>query len=192
MTTHAMTLAHSDPQRTGTARPVPVWVNRLAHLAALTTVPSGIWRILLGFGIPMGFSQQVLTDYDMPGWGTLYVVALSVSAEAASLLTLGLVRRWGEVFPEWVPILGGRRVPVPVAVVPAALGAITLVWLWTPLLQDLPGVWGESVFGGDLGPSGGWAVLMAASYLPLLLWGPMLAVVTAAYWWRRRQERTPR
>lgn len=192
MTTVTNSLAHNHTPRSGTARPVPRWVDRLAHLTAWITIPSGIWRILLGLGIPMGFSAQVLRDYDMPGWGTLYVIGLSVTAESAALLTLGLVRGWGEVFPRWIPLLGGRRVPISFAVALATLGVVALLWVWTPLTQDLPGVWGDSVFGGDLGPSGGWAVLMAACYLPLLLWAPMLAVVTAAYWWRRRQERTPR
>ncbi|MCF2434810.1 hypothetical protein LV779_08895 [Streptomyces thinghirensis] len=33
-------------------------------------------------------------------------------SEALALLTLGLVRPWGEVVPRRVPLLGGRPVPV--------------------------------------------------------------------------------
>jgi hypothetical protein len=50
----------------------------------------------------------------------------------------------------------------------------------------VPVLWGDAQPFGVV--SGGWALLMAACYLPLLLWGPMLAVVTVTYWLRRRQE----
>lgn len=33
--------------------------------------------------------------------------------------------------------------------------------------------------------------MMAAAYAPLLLWGPLLAAVTAAYVWRRTAGRRP-
>lgn len=168
---------------TGTQRPVPTWVNRLAHLTALTAVPAGIWRILLGFGFPMGMPEAWLAESHMPGWGTAYVIGLSITSEAAALLTLGLVRGWGEVFPRWMPLIGGRRVPVMFAVGSAGLGAATLIWLWWPLWEWVPALWGAAEPFGVV--NGGWALLMAACYLPLLLWGPMLAVVTVAYWLRR-------
>ncbi|MFI0710782.1 hypothetical protein ACH4SK_09030 [Streptomyces inhibens] len=40
-------------------------------------------------------------------------------------------------------------------------------------------------------PKGGSAVLMTACYLPLLAWGPLLAVVTVAYYRRRRGAMAP-
>ena len=40
------------------------------------------------------------------------------------LLTLGLVQRWGEVFPRWIPFLAGKRVPPALAIVPASLVSI--------------------------------------------------------------------
>ncbi|MFD6228995.1 hypothetical protein ACFWFZ_19300 [Streptomyces sp. NPDC060232] len=41
-------------------------------------------------------------------------------------MSLGLVRRWGEELPRWIPRLGGRRFHPLVAVVPAAPGALAL------------------------------------------------------------------
>jgi hypothetical protein len=35
---------------------------------------------------------------------------------------LGL--RWGEVFPRWIPFLSGKRVPIPLGVVPASLVSV--------------------------------------------------------------------
>lgn len=40
------------------------------------------------------------------------------------MLTLGLIQRWGEVFPRWMIGLRGRRVPPMLAVIPAALVAV--------------------------------------------------------------------
>jgi hypothetical protein len=40
---------------------------------------------------------------------------------AGAFLTLGLIQRWGEIFPRWVPYLSGKRVPPAMAIVPASL-----------------------------------------------------------------------
>ena len=40
---------------------------------------------------------------------------------------LGLVQRWGEVFPRWMIGLAGRRVPIALAVVPASLVSVLLI-----------------------------------------------------------------
>ena len=115
--------------RATTAAPVPRWVNRIAHLVPLVIVPSGLWRLALGFGVPVGFTGPMADRYGAPGWITPYVIALSLLSEGLALLTLGLVQPWGEVVPRWIPFLGGRRIPTMAAVVPAALGATALMWL---------------------------------------------------------------
>lgn len=105
-------------------------------------------------------------------------MALSVGVEGAALLTLGLVRPWGEVVPRWIPVLGGRRVPVAAAVVPAGLGVVFCLVAWTPFLAwwQLPHP--------DLTPVG--VTLIGILYLPLVAWGPLLGAVTYSYWLRRR------
>ena len=117
----------------------------------------------------------------IPGWGTVMVVFLTVLTEAlAVLLTLGLVKLWGEVVPRWVPGLGGRRVPPAAPVVPATLGGVLLTMIWVFALSG--------VFTGRLDEitGTGWRILMIACYLPALLWGPMLLWVTWHYHGRRR------
>jgi hypothetical protein len=188
MTTSVLSSHRSaaDHARPTTARPVPTWVRRLAHLTPLTVLPSGLWRLPLAFGFSMGMPQSWMDLLDAPGWGSVYVVSLTVLAEALALLTLGLVQPWGERVPRWMPLLGGRRVPVYAAVVPASLGAVSLMVLWTPILWE----WTSSgLVGPGVEPGGAWNAVLFAAYVPLVLWGPLLAVVTAAYWWRRRQER---
>ncbi|MGI5489979.1 hypothetical protein [Microtetraspora malaysiensis] len=151
------------------------WVVLAAKVAALTALPSGIWRIVMGIGIPVGFDT---TGLDVPGWFTLVCIAMSVVTEALAMLTLGLVRPWGEVMPAWIPLIGGKRVAPLAAVVPAGLGAVVLMVLTIPRAGG---------FGGAVGaPTGLPLVVMNVCYAPLLLWGPLLAVVTVAYHRRRR------
>lgn len=61
-----------------------------------------------------------------PGRESLVLIFVSVLQECLGLLSLGLVQRWGEELPGWIPWVGGRRFHPLVAVVPAALGAIAL------------------------------------------------------------------
>ncbi|MER7671899.1 hypothetical protein ABTY61_26045 [Kitasatospora sp. NPDC096128] len=151
------------------------WVVRVAHLAALTAVPSGLWRIAMGVGIPVGFDTA---GHDIPGWFSAMCVAMSLGTEGLTLLTLGLVKPWGEVVPGWIPLIGGRRVAPLAAVVPALLGAAVVMLLTIPRAGGFGGMQGA--------PTGPALLLMDACYAPLLLWGPLLVVVTVAYYRRRR------
>ncbi|MFJ1936383.1 MULTISPECIES: hypothetical protein [unclassified Kitasatospora] len=147
---------------------------RVAHIAALTAVPSGIWRIAMGVGMPVGFNT---TGLDIPGWFSAMCIAMSLGTEGLTLLTLGLVKPWGEVVPGWIPLIGGKRVAPLAAVIPALLGAAVLMLLTIPRAGG---------FGGAQGaPTGAALVVMDACYAPLLLWGPLLAVVTISYYRRR-------
>lgn len=58
----------------------------------------------------------------LAGW-LLFVVFL---IGPAVFLLQGLVRRWGVIFPRWIPWIGGRRVPRYLPVVPACIVAPTL------------------------------------------------------------------
>ncbi|WP_216209375.1 hypothetical protein [Amycolatopsis aidingensis] len=163
---------------------VPRWAKVAAYAAALSTVPSCLWRIALGLQVPLGFTEAELRALDIPGSGTAYVFGLSVLAQGFALLTLGLVQRWGETIPRWVPALGGRRIPPLAAIIPALLGAVAVTvmigqWAlsWGDPSADMPNV--------ALVQDGAYSVLMTACYAPLLLWGPLLAVVTVHY--RRRR-----
>ncbi|QKW22405.1 hypothetical protein HUT16_27955 [Kitasatospora sp. NA04385] len=157
------------------APPPGRWAVLAAKAAALTALPSGIWRIVMGIGIPVGFDTSNLA---VPGWFSVLCIAMSLATEGLALLTLGLVQPWGEVVPAWIPLIGGKRVAPLAAVVPALLGAAALMWLTIPRAGG---------FGAAEGaPSGLPLVVMDACYAPLLLWGPLLAVVTVAYYRRRR------
>lgn len=162
----------------------PRWAVRTAKAAALTTVPSGLWRVAAALGIPVGFSGDNAMAHVRFGSGfSLYMIALSVFAECLGLMSLGLVQRWGEVFPRWFPFIGGRKVSVAFAVTSAGLGSLALVYLTVSgaFHWNTP-----DTMGGPEAPKGAAALVMGACYAPLLLWGPLLAVVTVAYAIRRR------
>jgi hypothetical protein len=173
-------------------------VSRRARVAALavplTVLPSSMWRIAVcTFHAPItrGDLGSALGSSGLPGVPLgLYVILLSIVSELLAFATVGLVSAWGEVFPRWVPVLRGRRVPALSAVVPAALGAavLTLLWTWTAVSLSLGlGVDGRPSLPDAPLSFGDWQGLVAvAAYAPLLLWGPLLSAVTISYWRRRR------
>ncbi|MFJ1568612.1 hypothetical protein ACIOG8_31120 [Streptomyces erythrochromogenes] len=186
MTTHARHTAAATAACAPAGRePVPRWAVRVAHAVPLCVLPSGLWRVALVLGLA-GYDE----DYQWAAWERPYVIGLSVVSEGLALLALGLVRPWGEVVPRWVPWLHGRRIPIPVVVVPAALGATLLTVLCAyAALNQIFGFVEPMNDNGDSGPTGGpaaWALW--AAYAPLLAWGPLLAVLTVAYHRRRRAD----
>jgi hypothetical protein len=163
-----------------TERPVPRWAYRLAHIIPLLTLPSGLWRLGLVFGSSMGLLDDNGAPAELGGLGAkVYVVSLTIFSELVALTALGLVRPWGEVAPRWIPFLGGRRVAPYAAVVPATLGALALIALWTYAFRD--------AYTDHFIPfsSTAWKALMLACYTPLNFWGPALLVLTLAYYRRR-------
>ncbi|MFP3991179.1 hypothetical protein U9R90_27655 [Streptomyces sp. E11-3] len=168
------------------------WARIAAYTVPFTVLPSSLWR--LGIIFDEGAASR---SGDLPSWLPIqaYVVLLSVFSEVVAFAAIGLIAAWGEVFPRWVPVLRGRRVPTAAAVVPAAFGAVLLTALWTAgFAAHAAGL----TLTGEPTPSdfpsavGGWeAAVFYASYLPLLLWGPLLGVVTVAYARRRRRAGQP-
>ncbi|TMQ90815.1 hypothetical protein ETD83_33830 [Actinomadura soli] len=176
-----------------TVEGVPRWAVIAAYAASLTVLPSCAWRIALGFGAPIGPFTGDVDDMrgDVPAWMPMwgYTILLSVLSEALAFLAVGLVSRWGEVFPRWVPLLRGRRVPTLAAVVPAGVGAavLTLGTLTMALTFDEF----TAPDGGTVHLEGWRLGLFVASYGPLLFWGPLLAVATVAYYLRRTRAPLP-
>ncbi|WP_407284992.1 hypothetical protein [Streptomyces sp. BP-8] len=138
-------------------------------------------RLPFGVNFQMGTVDPAAPPF--PWWGPAYIVGLSVLTEALALLTMGLVSSWGEVFPRWVPFLGGRRVPPLAAVIPATLGGLGLVALWDPMPRAWFGLLGfhEAAF-----TNGWWKLLARVCVSPVMLWGPIVLALTYAYYKRRR------
>ncbi|MFG1868487.1 hypothetical protein [Micromonospora arborensis] len=159
-------------------RPVPRWTRLWAYVAVALpvvgwAVPHGLWVL----GVPFGISASKLDDIQRT-LSTQTGVAITLVPPLAGLLVLGLVQRWGQQFPRWVPGLRGRRVPPLLAVVPAGLVALALVTY---------GVLSVAVFVGQLRAGDlpwsdvwdGWAV--TATLLVFLGWGVSLGIATTGY-----------
>ncbi|WP_327412123.1 hypothetical protein [Streptomyces sp. NBC_01233] len=166
---------------------VPRWARISAHAVPLVVLPSGLWRVALVLGLVDRNSGHHWLSWERP-----YVLSLTVFSECLALLTLGLVRPWGEVVPRWVPVLGGRRIPTAAAVIPAMAGATVVTGLCAyaglnyvfHFVQPLNDT-------GETFPTSGpemWALMIC--YVPLVAWGPLLAAVTIAYHRRRRSTRS--
>ncbi|WP_308295117.1 hypothetical protein [Streptomyces sp. NK08204] len=75
---------------------------------------------------------------------------------------------------------------------PAAVGATVLTVVFS-LLSPITTVMGTTIRGDELPPDAPGQGTEVASvwfyscYAPLVLWGPLLAVLTVAYWRRRRE-----
>lgn len=177
---------------------VPRWARLAPYLITAAVLPSCLWRIG-AFTLHVPLVDGSLGSADIPSGIpgvslAAYVILLSVFAELVAFTAFGLVARWGEVFPRWIPVLRGRRVPRLLATVPATLGsaALTLLWTWVAVSLSL----GRRIDGRPLAADGlltfhDWrGVVSIVAYAPLLLWGPLLAALTVAYW-RRRLSQIP-
>ncbi|WP_327041082.1 hypothetical protein OG400_27485 [Micromonospora ureilytica] len=175
-------LANASGPRRGPAavgyRPVPRWTRRWAYVAVTLpvvgwAVPHGLWVL----GVPVGISARELDDIEQ-NLSTATGLAITLVPPLAGLLVLGLVQRWGQEFPLWVPGLRGRQVPRRLAVIPAGVVALTLVTYGVLSVAVLVG----HLLAGDTrwsDVSDGWAV--TATLLVFLGWGVSLAVTTTGY-----------
>lgn len=153
---------------------VPRWAVLAAHAVPLVTLPSGLWRIAQVAGLPV--AEQLGRD----GREVVVAVSLTLITEGLALLTLGLVRPWGEVAPCWLPLIGGRRVHPLAAVVPALLGAAVLCAIggWFTCTQAAGLI-------RRVTQTSAQQVLLVVCYSPLLAWAPLVAATTLAYYRRR-------
>jgi hypothetical protein len=103
------------------------------------------------------------------------------------VLMLGLVQRWGEVFPRGMIGLAGRRVPIALAVVPASLVSVLLIVGGIVIGSGLPGMAANVAATGVQGAEIFWEIFFQVG--PTLLfpvWGVALAMATLGYYFRRR------
>ncbi len=160
------------------------WGRIAVYLAMVAPVFYAFTRYAWALGFPLGMSEEFLRRGQERG---IWIAGLFLAnfGLVGAILMLGLVQRWGEVFPRWMIGLAGRRVPIAMAVVPASLVSVLLVVggfsIWSGLNQMVAraasvaggGVFGQVFFG--VGPT-----------LLFPVWGAALAVATLGYYYRRR------
>ncbi|MCO1595740.1 hypothetical protein M8C17_11250 [Micromonospora sp. RHAY321] len=87
-------------------------------------------------GLVTRFAAQAMVGFDGLTQDAS-VIGLEIGLLLAGvLLPLALVHRWGEIWPEWVPLLAGRRIPRLLLLVPGfGLGAGIVAYFGMGLVQ---------------------------------------------------------
>jgi hypothetical protein len=148
------------------------WGRWATWVAAAIPAAYAVIRLAWAVHIPLGISREFLAEMHESGlvWAG---AGLGGFALVGVILTLGLVQRWGEVFPRWMVGLAGHRVPVRLATVPASLVAVFVLAASVGYLSD----------GGFLADGANLATLPMVTWP---LWAVALGAATLAYHLRRR------
>jgi hypothetical protein len=154
---------------------IVAWGRPAAIVAAIIPALYAVPRLLWALGRPIGLDPEMYAE----ARDDLVAPAIGLGAFAlvGAVLTLGLVQRWGEVFPRWIPGLAGRRVPVSLAVVPASLVAVAVLPAGLAMIKGAVDLSAEETLIG-------WAAFGPGFLWPV--WSVALGVATWAYATRRR------
>jgi hypothetical protein len=164
--------------RATVGRPAPGWTRpeaaaRWGKVAAVTAavcaLPYSLIRLTWLTPWPVGGGAAALAAAPEM---RLHGLLLGLAALSGAVLTMGLVSRWGEVWPRWVPVVRGRRVPVAAAVVPGTLVAGLFTVAAIPF---------SAMVVGEGQP-------MMLLWFPFPVWGPALGAAVLAYALRRQGE----
>lgn len=159
-------------------QPAPAWTRpeaaarwgRVATVVAIAcALPYGLIRMTWLTPWPYGMDAA---DLAANAPIRLHGVLLGGAALCGALLTYGLIARWGEVWPRWMPVVRGRPVPVRAAVVPGGLVAMLFACASVSFVPEV-------LAAGD--PS----MLLV---FPFPLWAPALGTAVLGYALRRRGE----
>lgn len=157
------------------------WGKWATGVAITVPLLYAVTRYIWALGVPFGISEEFLREGQAIGlwWAGAALATLAVGGAA---LTFGLIRRWGEIFPRWIPFLAGRRVPESLAVIPASLISVLVTSAGMMFVRlVLTGTMSEVfVFAEEIG----WAALAPELLWPV--WGIALAAATLAYHYRIR------
>lgn len=149
------------------------WGKPAVIVAVVTPLIYCTTRWIWAFGVNFGMDQKTFDE--MYASGLLFAgAALATMGALGALLTLGLVQRWGEVFPRWMIGVRGKRVPPMLAVVPATVVAV--------LVTSAGSMYIRMAF--VTGVEGRWVTNMPETLWPV--WGAALFVAALSYHRRRR------
>jgi hypothetical protein len=190
MTVKALTRAREHRRNASACRASPArgWVRWVTWTAILAPLPYSLSRLVWAFGIPLGIDEELLRDFDSPGIGSLYILALALLPEATALFAHTFLLTRVSRVPLRVPVAGGRPMP-PALVVGPLLAPIAILagfnlWSLQPILDGF-------VIPASNAGLPGWSFWgQVASFW---VWGVALTVATAAYCGalRDRGRRTP-
>jgi hypothetical protein len=143
------------------------WGKVAAIVAVLCAMPYGLLRLTWLTPWPYGMDPATLVATPEL---RLHGLLLGCASLVGAVLTAGLVARWGEVWPRWMPVVRGRPVPLAAAVVPGGVVAALFTVAAFPMTI-------MAVATGDLS---------SLIVFPFIVWGPALGIGVLGYALRRR------
>ena len=168
----------ASPSRWTSPAAAARWGRWGVAFAVVAPIAYATTRLAWVVGIPLGISESLLRQVRTEMIGA--AAGLASVAIGGAILTLGLVRPWGETFPRWMPIVRGRRVPLWLAIAPATFVAVLVFAAGLGLTRDVL---------RDGLPEVDWVAQAPGLLWPF--WGLGLGAATLAYYYRRR-GRCPR
>jgi hypothetical protein len=138
----------------------------LTVVAALGPVPYALARATWLTPWPQFAGPIDVLAPEIRLWGLL----LGGAAALGAVLTVGLIRPWGEVFPRWMPGLAGRPVPIKAAAVPGGIVAALVTLAAAPMLV--------AMLTSDLTAAD---EALSVLLFPFWIWGPALALAVWGY-----------
>lgn len=162
------------------------WCRTAVFVSMVAPVFYAITRYAWALGIPMGMKEAYLREGMKTGMWTSGLF-LATFGLVGALITLGLIQRWGEVFPRWMIGLAGRRVPIWLAILPSALISVLLVvggiGIWASLGGMAKNLESTGSHGTELVIE---VFFQLGPTLLFPLWGIALAIAAMGYYFRRR------
>jgi hypothetical protein len=154
------------------------WGRRAVAVAVAVPVFYALTRWAWALDIPFGVTREALHKEARESPGIWIAGAmLATMGAGGAVLTIGLVRRWGEVYPRWIPFLRGKPVRPRTAIVPATVVAVLVTSAGLMYLRLL--VLGKFHLDGQT-----WGLYLPELFWPL--WGAALGGAAFAYHLRRR------
>jgi hypothetical protein len=162
------------------------WGRIALYVAMVPPVFYAFTRYAWALGFPLGMSEEYWRRGQESGtW--IAGLFLANFGLLGAILMLGLVQRWGEVFPRWMIGLAGRRVPIALAVIPASLVSVLLVVGGITIGSDLNQMVANfAAVGAEDVEIIGAIIFQIGPTLLFPFWGVALAVATLGYYYRRR------
>ncbi|KGN31541.1 hypothetical protein N802_04000 [Knoellia sinensis KCTC 19936] len=163
----------------GAVRRATGWVTRhrrgFTVGAILCAAPYGLARLMWLTPWPLENLLDTSTRLELDDSTRLWGLMLGSACLLGAILTSGLISRWGEVFPRWIPGYAGRPVPVALAAVPGFTVA-------TALLAGAPSMMAINIDG----TLQGW--LVALLVFPFAPWGILLGLAVWGYLGHRQVQ----
>lgn len=155
------------------------WGRVAVYAAMVVPVIYAAPRYAWALGIPLGMSEEHLRSGQESGMWVSGLFLANFGLVGAALM-LGLVQRWGEVFPRWMIGLAGRRVPIALAVMPASIVSVLFIVGGIAVLSSYTQTAAAAEASGQ-----SWGIV-AGPVAIFPIWGVALAVGTLGYYYRRR------